>query len=1142
MAHRLNQFWQPIWQRSPHQAGPDSFRQDLDALFAEFPPVPADETDMQDLSLWKAAIGRLRPTAARGVDKISAPELKLLPDCLLITLITILNSYSTGFPSWFMTGLICPIPKTSATPEAFQVRPITVLAQLYRLWSSVAVNQLLQRLSAWAPPGVTGLLPGRGAQSVGYRTQFWLEKSLMLKERLSGVTLDLVKCFNNISWEFGFQLLAKLGVPRLLLQQYIVSLQRLSRWWCLSGTYVYAGGHSTGFPEGDVWSVLIMVGLAAIWVCHLQGCTALFEEVNISAYADNWSWAACQVVTHQAALRATQLILQKATLTVDWAKTWYWTTSNQDDRQMQQLLLDFSGGTVVNRKFSAVDLGFHLNYSAKPAKGITFDRLSQGYSRIDRVAGLPHELGVKEHMIRSSVYPCMFHACEIKPPSADEMQRVRSRVATALFGHAHNLSPGLALTLTGGGILDPEFWVLWRVISAARDFLLSVEQDTASLFLYFASQFRGNLNRVSGPASAFGFCLQRLGFSINQFGGLHVKAFVTLQLLQTSLKRLLRFCIEAWQDNLLPLMSLKKEWRGLPDVSRIDTVAVLSKFKCQHRKLLIRSLAGGFQLQQQKAHWTGDDDTTCPYCDQEDSKTHRLLYCTTGESIRDEHPDIVSYLITEESSLPDLPVIHVHRTHDFIQASMFQHPGGHFAQTALNICQSLLEQGLPVHWCTDGSTCHPSMPTARYSGYAIVLDTCISDSQRIQFARDFRYLKELPPSWIPTVCSRSHGEQDILRAEMLAIFDILENVGHGIIHVDSSVAIKNFRTMWSSSCLAGFKKCEHFDLLCRAWDLRSTASCQLVKVKAHQNIALIDNDLDRYWAMGNQVANNLAFATASSMYPSFVAELKQRATDILEQRKHLQQVLQLNLDLQLFRAKLPPPSDAMTGAAWSKQQMIDAFRNWSPVEVSSFGAYSVDFLEDSIWGRDFSILTLQWLELFKWPSVSEGPLNKPTGISWSELALSWMLYNQCILPVVRPDKDGLKRIIFAGSWKAAKEWQITLTELAQACRTLVEHSVALVPENPMPNLTRGKVPSLYLQGAKIFVSGWKVRPIVSMQSEMVDHLQLILANFGVDNFLQGLPDFGLKTSFDFVAPSDWLTRHKKASSTMKRVRKAKNVL
>ena len=959
IAHRLNHFWNPIWQNSPELIVDEHGDHELDSLFNEFPPLAEDRTDMQDISLWKSAIKKLRPTAARGVDKISSAELKLLPDCLLSTLIMVLTSYSAGFPPWFMIGIVCPLPKTSTVPEVHQIRPITVLAQLYRLWSSVAVCQLLRRLSAWAPPGVTGLLPGRGAQTVGYRTQFWLEKALILKERLSGVTLDLVKCFNNISWKFGFKLLKKLGVPPDLLNQYIASLRQLVRWWQISGDLVLAGGHSTGYPEGDVWSVLIMVGLASLWVCHVTNATSSWEDVNLSAYADNWSWAANFLETHAEALRATAKILKHATLSVDWNKTWFWCTSNQDERALKHLLLDFSGGVVVDRKHSAIDLGFLLNYSGKPTKSIDADRVAKGYSRIDRVASLPHDLGVKEHMIRSGVYPCMFHACEIKPPGADELQRIRSRVAVALFGSAHNLSPGIALTLTKGCILDPEFWVLWKVVSSARDFLLTAPTEVAKIFLSLASQFRGTLAKVLGPATAFGYCLQRLGFSVNKFGGLHVKAFITLQIRQVSPKRLLRFCIEAWQEHLIPLMSTKKEWRGLADISRIDTVAILSKFPCQHRKLLIRSLAGCYQLQQQKAHWTNEDNK-CLHCEAEDSRSHRLLHCPVGDNIREDHADIVQFLIAEDSCLPDLPVIHVHPCHDYLQALFFQQPPGEFVQTALNVYQDLLQRGVEIHWCTDGSSQHPALPTARFAGYAIVLDTCIDDAQRIQFAKNYRYLNELPPSWIPAVCSRTQGEQDILRSEMMAIFEICDNIGRGTIHVDCSVAINNFQTMMSASHPSGFMRCEHLDLLSRAWDFRDRNFCQLVKVKAHQNIQSIDNDLERYWAMGNQAANDLAIAAATLLYPSLAKELDSRASDILEQRRRLHQVFQLDLDLQLFRAKLTPPTVAATGAAWSKQQMVEAFKIWRPTNPISFGSFSTDFLGDAIWGRECSIMTLNW--------------------------------------------------------------------------------------------------------------------------------------------------------------------------------------
>jgi len=159
-----------------------------------------------------------------------------------------------------------------------------------------------------------------------------------------------------------------------------------------------------------------------------------------------------------------------------------------------------------------------------------------------------------------------------------------------------------------------------------------------------------------------------------------------------------------------------------------------------------------------------------------------------------------------------------------------------------------------------------------------------------------------------------------------------------------------------------------------------------VKVKAHQQIQSIDNDLERYWAMGNQAANNLAIAAATRLYPSLAKELETRASDILEQRRRLHQVFQLDVDLQLFRPKLAPPAASLTGAAWSKQQMVEAFRNWCPTNPISFGSFSTDVLGDAIWGQECSMMTLNWLAEFKWPCDTEGPLNKWNG---RFLCLSW---------------------------------------------------------------------------------------------------------------------------------------------------------
>ena len=53
------------------------------------------------------------------------------------------------------------------------------------------------------PPGVTGLLPSRGASDCACSAQFELELAAKVRNRCSGIVMDLKKCFNNIRWICG---------------------------------------------------------------------------------------------------------------------------------------------------------------------------------------------------------------------------------------------------------------------------------------------------------------------------------------------------------------------------------------------------------------------------------------------------------------------------------------------------------------------------------------------------------------------------------------------------------------------------------------------------------------------------------------------------------------------------------------------------------------------------------------------------------------------------------------------------------------------------------------------------------------------------------------------------------------------------
>lgn len=140
------------------------------------PDLPPPVVDLSNPELWISAVKSLKPHSARGIDGISAAELQSLPTGAIIELANILCSFDQGFPAWLMVARTFAVPKCTSIPSSKDIRPITVLAQVYRLWAKVVCSQLLKHYSAFLPPEIWGLLRGRGPFTASYQMQWWLEK------------------------------------------------------------------------------------------------------------------------------------------------------------------------------------------------------------------------------------------------------------------------------------------------------------------------------------------------------------------------------------------------------------------------------------------------------------------------------------------------------------------------------------------------------------------------------------------------------------------------------------------------------------------------------------------------------------------------------------------------------------------------------------------------------------------------------------------------------------------------------------------------------------------------------------------------------------------------------------------------------
>ena len=317
---RLNAFLMPYWTNPAASHGlSGEFQVFLDTL----PDLPTPRLQLNNHELWMNAVASLKPHSARGVDGISASELQTLPPSAIADLATVLCSYHQGFPAWLMVARTFAVPKCNTTPRSSDIRPITVLAQVYRLWARVICSQLLSHYSALLPQEIWGLLRGRGPFTASYQLQWWLEKLAYEGTPNAGLVLDLVKCFNSIHRPTVFAILTRLGIPDEVIVQWSHSLAVLTRTWSLQGFDGQLTECSHGFPEGDVFSVLAMIGVALTWTSHLKH---LCPVSLIGAYADNWCLASTRKADFPILISHTLKYVQLLHMSIDWKKTWLWAT------------------------------------------------------------------------------------------------------------------------------------------------------------------------------------------------------------------------------------------------------------------------------------------------------------------------------------------------------------------------------------------------------------------------------------------------------------------------------------------------------------------------------------------------------------------------------------------------------------------------------------------------------------------------------------------------------------------------------------------------------------------------------------------------------------------------------------------------
>eukprot|EP00438_Fugacium_kawagutii_P004562 Skav202820 [mRNA] locus=scaffold3852:93950:98746:- [translate_table: standard] len=1083
--HQLQRFWQQYWQTDDAKQLPDDLSHVLNPLEEG---LLKDSLDIYSDRTWMVAVKDLNGNSARGTDGVGASELQWLPDTCIFSLRDVVQTQEDSFDDDYMVAKTFPVPKAVGSVDVTRLRPITVLPQVYRLWTKIFSAALLGLMSDRMPPSLTGFLPGKGPLDASFATQHRIELAHFHNQPCTGLSLDLLKCFNTIKRPAVATIMVYLGIDDKLVQRWLSALDSTQRCWCFQTWVSDLTPTNRGLPEGDAMSVAGMLLVAYTWVCNVH---MVAPSAQLQAFADNWGWSLSDIDLHDAVVESTQQVVAFFGMTIDWTKSWLWATSLSLSKQLQQVFATLVPTCDLDCPRTATELGSQHTYRGPLRLGKLQERLNAAESRLATLVHLPHNLDVKVHLVNVAILPLAFFDIALHPLGSNHFDKMRTGIANALFGPSQSRNSAVAVAVCPK-LLDPEVYAIRQVLLATRRFLLRCSPAQMQQFLELVIQHSGKYVHARGPAGTLKFYLQHLGWSIDETAAIQVDESFRFSLLTTTPKRIQWWINRFWETTVLAKHSNRKAWKNLPPMDLWTTKKVLATFPANKRALLIQEISVAFQTNVQQAVWDKSVTDKCKFCDEVDTRYHRIHTCAATQDLRDRHAALLHSVREHPQHLHELPVCFRHEDSDGLHLFWDLLDTPELEPTLYHRLDSVSGPHDMLTFYTDGSCQHNRVPLARHASFAVACDFATSDAERIELVRRLPPGAKLPSVKVLMV-SRLPGEQSIPRAEIWAVLYLCERFDFVRVYVDSQVALTLLQRVLVMGHPRDAALTSEPDLAQKLWHVTRTGHYEFFEVDAHKEGDLDAPPLVRYHRLGNQIANDAAILAAHQMFPQVASHCAALATSLEASRTQLQDYYQYVLQLMKTRAILDSGEQAVQEIAqpdaptFARFQLYAVPTPWEPT-MPTF-----DQTHRFAWGPLWAQLFGQWLLELQWPTSDEGSVLHEAGITWLELVLSLCFYAKMWIPIRRTDDKGVMRLVCFLDHDHLQTYNVKYSELADTFYVMWKQHAALHNGQLAPAMTKGLVKSLYLQGANIFSSGLNRRPVMPFQHDIAPvlhtHLQ-----------------------------------------------------
>ena len=396
---------------------------------------------------------------------------------------------------------------------------------------------------------------------------------------------------------------------------------------------------------------------------------------------------------------------------------------------------------------------------------------------------------------------------------------------------------------------------------------------------------------------------------------------------------------------------------------------------------------------------------------------------------------------------------------------------------------------------TDGSCLHPNHEYARSAAFAIV----IYDPTKQHDAHGFRLIGAAE-------CS---NQQSINRAELLALVEVAVNQHAGTVVSDSQYALTAVHMCRTAQDHRFLHKHANYDLLQKLWHALQNSQLAFEKIKSHQPLECAKTDAEAIRIYGNALADSAA-QQAVHRY----RKVHPRYADLAEEEEmqaNLQKVWTFRYGLMKKRAQLSVANSAtekVTIPGEPVPTLVQSLKLFAPYNPDQPNLCIPDeLLRWSLWGTAYSRDLFAWMKQLKWNPNPDNDRASQVGVSWLELALSFIWATSRIPPVNLGGRGRKMKTITYSLEAPPLAAECSFAKITNHFRCAVEHLLKAATSSPEQWHQRTKIRTHYYYGAKCGAQGIRWRPSFPHQKQVIEHLQKYFADSGPQCTWHQWPEF-----------------------------------